>query len=226
MPAASVSSPAPPPDGANSPWKEALHLATRHAYPKGHLLLLDDGAIHDFYYMEHGRLRITYASKGGQERAMLEIRRGTIFNEASALVGYDNPDTQYLCLADTVLWRFNGGLLTNPDFVREHPHLIINLMRSLGGKTLTMHEQLSYTGTSRALVQLCRYLLRAVENHGGPSFRPDLTQQELADVLGIHRATLVRCVRALRERGILGMFTRRRLDIVNLNALKVLAEEE
>ena len=213
-------------NGVNSPWEQILHLASRYAYPKGRLLLLDDRAIRDFYYIEHGRLRITYASKGGQERAMLEIRRGTIFNEASALVGYDNPDTQYLCLEDTVLWRFDGGLLTDSAFVREHPEQIINLMRSLGGKTLTMHEQLSYTGTSRALIQLGRYLLRSVQTHGGPTFRPDLTQQELAAALGIHRATLVRCIRTLRERGILGAFTRSRLEIIDLTALKALTEEE
>lgn len=61
-------------------------------------------------------------------------------------------------------------------------------MQSLGNKNLQMHETLSYTGPDAALVQLARWLSRMADNHGALSFRPGLTQQELADMLGVHRA--------------------------------------
>lgn len=211
--------------GNNQIWSEVLHRAVRHVYPRWHPLLLEGKAICDFYYLEQGRLRITYASKNGRERSMLVVERGSLFNEASALVGYDNPDSQYLCLEETVLWRFDGQLLSDPAFVRDYPHLIINLMHSLGGKTLAMHETLSYTGTGRTLVQLCRWLIRAAETHGSTTFRPGLTQQELADTLGVHRATLVRGVQSLREQGVLGAFTKASLVILDLQALRLLADE-
>lgn len=216
--------PLPAHEGPNGAWKNVLHLARRQFFPKGHPLLPDEASVRDFYYIEQGRVRITYASQEGRERSMLVVESGTLFNESSALTGYDNPDSQYLCLEDSTLWRFSGTLLGDPTFVRGHPDLIINLMRSLAGKTLIMHEHLSYTGTGRAVVQLSRYLLRVMENHGTATFPPGLTQQELADTLGIHRATLVRCIHTLRSQGVLGAFTRSRVEILDPQALRELGQ--
>lgn len=210
-------------EGPNGAWKNVLHLARRQFFPKGHPLLPDEASVRDFYYIERGRVRIIYASQEGRERSMLVVESGNLFNESSALTGYDNPDSQYLCLEDSILWRFSGTLLGDPSFVREHPDLIINLMRSLARKTLSMHEHLSYTGTGRTEVQLARYLIRSMESHGAATFPPGLTQQELADTLGIHRATLVRCVHTLRARGVLGAFTRKRVEILDPPALHILA---
>lgn len=98
-------------------------------------------------------------------------------------------------------------------------------MQSLGNKNLQMHETLSYTGPDAALVQLARWLSRMADNHGALSFRPGLTQQELADMLGVHRATLVRCIHALRAQGIVSRFTRNALDITDPAALRRIAEQ-
>lgn len=213
------------PNGSNTIWATILHLAARRAYPAGHLLELQGAALTDFYYIEKGRLLITYTSQNGRERPILTLGHGNIFNASTALTGFDNPDSQYLCLDDTVLWRFPGSLLKSPDFVRQYPELIINLMQSLGNRNLQMHETLSYTGPDIALVQLARWLARAAEDHAALSFRPGLTQQELADMLGIHRATLVRCIHALREQGIINRFTKNILDITDAEALRRLAEQ-
>lgn len=217
--------PSPRPNESNTVWAAVLHLAARHAYPAGHPLDLIGAALMDFYYIEKGRLLITYASQSGRERPILAVGHGNIFNAATALTGFDNPDSQYLCLDDTILWRFPGSLLRSPDFVRQYPELIINLMQSLGTKTLKMHENLSYTGSDIALVQLARWLSRAADDHGALSFRPNLTQQDLASMLGIHRATLVRCIHALREQGIINRFTKNILDITDAEALRRLAEQ-
>ena len=213
------------PNGSNTVWATILHLAARHAYPAGYPLDLIGAALTDFYYIEKGRLLITYTSQNGRERPILTIEHGNIFNASTALTGFDNPDSQYLCLDDTILWRFPGSLLTSPDFVRQYPELIINLMQSLGNKTLQMHQTLSYTGPDTELVQLARWLSRAADDHGALSFRPNLTQQDLANMLGIHRATLVRCIHTLRKQGIVRRFSRNALDIIDPNALHRLAEQ-
>ncbi len=44
-------------------------------------------------------------------------------------------------------------------------------------------------------------------------------------MLGIHRATLVRCIHTLRKQGIVRRFSRNALDIIDPNALHRLAEQ-
>ena len=206
-------------------WTDMLHLAVRQVCPAGYPLILEGDALTDFYYIEKGRLLISYASQNGRERSIIGLEAGNLFNVSTALTGFDNPDSQYLCKEETVLWRFPGRLLLSPDFVCKCPELIIEIMLSLARKNLQMHETLSYTGPDAALIQIARWMLRAAESRASESFRPGVTQQELADRLGIHRATLVRCIHTLKERGIISRFTRNALVVTDMNALRDLAEQ-
>ena len=206
-------------------WADILHLASRQVCPAGYPLVLEGEALTDFYYLEKGRLLISYAAQSGRERSIIGLEAGNLFNVSTALTGFDNPDSQYICKEETILWRFPGRLLHSPDFVCKCPELIIEIMRSLARKNLQMHETLSYTGPDVALIQLARWILRAADSRGSDNFRPGITQQELADRLGIHRATLVRCIHNLKERGILSRFTRSALIITDMNALRELAEQ-
>ena len=206
-------------------WTDLFHLASRQVCPAGYPLILEGDALSDFYYIEKGRLLISYASQNGRERSIIGLEAGNLFNVSTALTGFDNPDSQYLCKEETILWRFPGRLLLSPVFVSSCPELIIDIMRSLARRNLQMHETLSYTGPDAALIQLARWMQRTAESHGSESFRPGITQQELADRLGIHRATLVRCIHALKERGIISRFTRSALVITDMDALRTLAEQ-
>lgn len=206
-------------------WTKLLFLATRQTWPAGYTLVLEGPALTDFYYIEKGRLLISHASQTGRERSIISLSSGTLFNVSTALTGFDNPDSQYLCKENTILWRFPGRLLHSSDFVCRYPELIIEIMRSLASKNLQMHETLSYTGPDAALIQLARWILRSADSYAAPAFQPGVTQQELADRLGIHRAPLVRCIHALRERGIVSRFTRSSLVVTDMAALRRLAEQ-
>lgn len=210
--------------GMNTVWERMLHLARPRVYPKGCPLLLAGEALTDFYYLARGKLRIIHGAESGRERSMLYIGGGNLFNEASALAGFDNPDSQMICLEESEIWRFKGGLLHDPAFVRAHPELVINLMISLSTKTLTMHASLSNTGNSSSLAQVSRFLLGLSRAHGNSrNFKPGMTQQELATLLGLHRATLVRTINHLKNAGVIAGFTKNSLRISDLEALRRLA---
>ena len=54
----------------------------------------------------------------------------------------------------------------------------------------------------------------------GPAWStPACPQSELALVLGLHRSTVCRIIRTLRDRGVLGHFTRCSLEILDREAL-------
>lgn len=82
----------------NAPWSRLLHLATRYTYPKRYPLVLAGDAMFDFYYLAKGRLRIIHGAENGRERAMVYIGSGNVFNEATALAGFDDPDCRFYCM--------------------------------------------------------------------------------------------------------------------------------
>ena len=209
-------------EGMNAPWSRLLHLATRYTYPKRYPLVLAG----DFYYLAKGRLRIMHGTENGRERAMVYVGSGNVFNEATALAGFDDPDCRFYCMEDVELYRFPGTLLHDPRFVAENPELIINMMVSMSTKVLVMHANLSETGGGTAVKQVSLFLCGLSRLHGDKlDFNPQMTQEELAIFLGIHRATLVRALRSLRECGALLQLTKNRLRIGDLALLQKIAGE-
>ncbi|MFR6520133.1 MAG: Crp/Fnr family transcriptional regulator [Bilophila wadsworthia] len=116
----------------NAPWSRLLHLATRYTYPKRYPLVLAGDAMFDFYYLAKGRLRIMHGAENGRERAMVYIGSGNVFNEATALAGFDDPDCRFYCMEDVELYRFparcsmiraslpNTRTHHQPDGIHEH----------------------------------------------------------------------------------------------------------
>ncbi len=207
---------------ANREWEEVLHLATRRSYPKNAVI-----PHHEFpgiYYVATGVVLISYISSCGRERNTLYIEAGTLFNEARSLTGYE-PGGRFTCLQDVELYSFPEDLLSDLDFIRAYPHLILSLMRSMGGKMLIHYSFLADMGTGSHLAHIARFLLGLSAKHGNAAqFRSGVTQQELADLLGIHRATLARSLRQLKEMGILDSFTNRDTRIADMRRLAQLAE--
>ena len=162
----------------NAPWSRLLHLATRYTYPKRYPLVLAGDAMFDFYYLAKGRLRIMHGAENGRERAMVYIGSGNVFNEATALAGFDDPDCRFYCMEDVELYRFPGTLLHDPRFVAEYPELIINLMVSMSTKVLVMHANLSETGGGTAVKQASLFLCGLSRLHGDKiDFNPQMTQE-------------------------------------------------
>jgi len=167
-----------------------------------------------------------HGAENGRERAMVYIGSGNVFNEATALAGFDDPDCRFYCMEDVELYRFPGTLLHDPRFVAEYPELIINLMVSMSTKVLVMHANLSETGGGTAVKQASLFLCGLSRLHGDKlDFNPQMTQEELAIFLGMHRATLVRALRVLRGCGALLQLTKNRLRIGDLALLQKIAGE-
>ncbi len=207
----------------NRPWERVLHMARRYAYP-GHSVVTFAGEMNrDFFYLAKGRFCLHTFSSSGRERSTLFFEEGCLFNLATVFLNF--PEDKWYCLEDSVIWRFSGSLLRDEAFVREYPDLVINLMGSLCFNILSQYAWLTDMYLAPPLARFCRYLMGLHVVSGGKlEFEPGVTQQEAAAELGMHRATLAEAVKELRELGVIGRFTRKRLTILDVNRLKKLAE--
>ena len=208
--------------GVNKPW-EALIPEGRKLTVRGQRCFEPGGDRLDFCYLARGIILIMHADAEGNERATLRIGPGCLFNESPALAGFDAPDSPFFCQTDCTIYGFSHALLHDPAFVAARPELIINLMSGLGVKLLLYHTSLSnFVGVS-GVARVSRFLCGLVRRRASLAFDPGMTQEGLATLLGMHRATLVRALHELRRQGALLRFTKRRVEIGDVELLKKLA---
>lgn len=154
-------------EGINAPWGEVLHLAVRSSYPKGHKTL--GSCLQGFYYIASGRVRLSYLNEDGEEYGKLILGEGCLFNETPALAGTSWYTVFFCCLDAAEIWRFDASLLEDEAFLASHPHLAINLMRSIARKASIFFFHLARTHSTTSMCRLCDLLLQLSNPH-----QPDL----------------------------------------------------
>lgn len=203
----------------NSPWREVLNLATRQVCAKSHCWI-DEGVGSTFSFLHRGRVRLVNVMESGQERILLDIEQGCIFREVPVFhVSLWYPGN-FLALEKCEVYHFPRSLLEDEAFIRAHPVLMSNLVRSLGIKAGAFFSQISESSHLSPQEKVCRYLRRlADQNAGRARFAPGVSQSEMAETLGLHRSTVCRVISELRDEGVIGNFSRRNLEIFKPDAL-------
>lgn len=208
----------------NDVWEKLVPGSPRRTFPKGRVLDLhkdmDFNGKPGLYYIISGMLRLSYMGMEGEERTLLYAGPGVLLNVPSVLAN-DFGDSVATCMARTEVAIFDAELLSDMEFARNHPELMINLVHTLC-QHLVMHSQrLADASLENTVSRLCR-IIREL-SQGSSESSPNITQQELAYLLGIHRATLTRAIAKLRQMKVIGKFTKKELQILDPGLLEELA---
>ena len=206
--------------GLNLIWREVLHLGTKKTYPQSGSI--PHGTIQGFFYLDSGVVELAYNNIAGTKRTALCYGPGMLINEARTLSGH-NPGGTFTCLEAAELYLFDKNLLTT-EFIARYPHLILNMLRGMSVKMLLHYSFVTTMGTGSHLSQVCRFILSQSALYGNADrFSPGFTQQQVADLLGMHRTTLARTVQRLKAMGGISAFVASNLRIENRAVLEELA---
>lgn len=206
--------------GLNTPWEKVLSEGTAMAFrPKCIISGRNSNMYGDgIYYIKRGSVKLSNISSTGQERIILYMGKGCVFNEVPMLQ-FSN-DYIFTCLeqADVVFW--NKKILSS-EFIRKYPELISNLMFSMSRKSQNFYSQLCVTRSYNSFVNVCRALYSMyMFNREKGAVVPRLTQLDLAAFLGIHRSSLHKALNRLKEEGIIGTYSRGNLPVYDAERLK------
>ena len=102
-----------------------------------------------------GRVRLSYLNEDGEEYGKLILGEGCLFNETPALAGTSWYTVFFCCLDAAEIWRFDASLLEDEAFLASHPHLAINLMRSIARKASIFFFHLARTHSTTSMCRLC-----------------------------------------------------------------------
>lgn len=202
----------------NLPWKDVLHLGIPVKYRKRQVISFYDDTV-GFFYLNKGKVRVSYIAECGSEKNVFFIGEGTLCNEIPSLAfGYSEAILTSLDNIETVF--FSKDQVFDREFMSAYPQVIRNLVESLSLKSCYLFSQACNLGLFDAFQNVCRVLYGMVifaENK--KTVVPQLSQQDIASFVGIHRGSLHKILRRLKDEGVIGTYSRHSMKVLDLDKL-------
>ena len=182
------------------------HATTMTHCVRGQQILAPDDPPDRIHIVKKGRVRVYRISPDGKQLTLDIHEKGTILGDMS-LLGQDRLPEAYAEAID------EGVICTiTPDELRKlierFPVIGVNIIRHLSRRLESAERELEAMAYQRVDQRLARRLIDLASRFGvqtarGTLIQANLTQQELAEMVGTTRETLAHTVGDFRRRGLL-----------------------
>lgn len=176
-------------------WLKDVSRTVRVA--KGEQVLERDELLKYVYIVRRGKINIFSIGENGQENKVVGVPAGGIVGEMEAIAGENRSVYAARAFEDSELLRV--PLEAFIRWVHSDISVCWDLTRVLAGKLCAASVQSSQYTNSDAMQRLIMQLLQL-----GPGRIPH-TRQELAEACSASLRTVNRCVKKLREEGLIGL---------------------
>jgi len=171
-----------------------------------------------------GRAKVTVASRHGTETVLSLRGRGDVIGELAAI---DDDDTAPRGATVVALEAVDTRVVRSADFraiVARRPSMALELLRMVAERLRASDRRLVEFGASDTTRRLARLLAEMAEadataTDGGLLLANNLTQDDLAGLVGASRESVARALAALRARGFVAT-GRRQVVVLDLAGLR------
>ena len=214
-------------------WGEITHLGIRRVFQKGSEIIGLTTPTHGIYYVMEGSVEVPLYAASGPEKVLFFVGPGCIFGEISCFVtGEEHDDASVKARSNCVLYYFSRDVIEN-TITNHHPQLLIELIRATSYKNRMFSVLFRDILNSDNFIRVCKMLVYLVQFKGADrpggkqiSFDPEMTQSDLARLMGVHRVTVSKAISKLKEQGVLTRFTKKSLQIADYPALLELSSSD
>jgi CRP-like cAMP-binding protein len=177
--------------------------AVRKRYHSGEFIFCQGDRADEMFLIKAGRVKLTKLTEDGSE-ITLDIRKGGDILGESVL----NEDTDYsltaVCIEDTLTCGFSKRAFEK--LVLEHPSIGLQVIKNLGARIDSLTSRVSNMSLTRLETRLYSVLVTVAKEHGVRSRRGfriqfPLTHEDLSFLVGAHRVSITRALKALKESG-------------------------
>ncbi len=198
-------------------WRQVLDLGTRLRFRKGEEIMHGGEKGEYLYYVHQGEARLMRTTLDGREKILMSMRSGTVTGETPF---FDEVPARSSIVAgtDCVVYAFSRDCVLH-EILPNYPALTLALLHSLASKVRVLCNQSVSLSLEELPPRICRFLHLRMRDDGGapnPRVSPGLNQQELANLLGVHRVTLNKALRELEREAVLGPYSRDEVYIVDM----------
>ncbi len=212
-------------------WGLITHLGARRAVTKGTLILGMDASVDGIYFIQEGVVETVLNTASGPEKVLYCVGKGCVFGEVCCFAPGENLEALVKARTDCTLYFFKREVIEGV-IAQEHPHLLLELVRILGHIVRMYGILLQDTLSLDVFVRICRFLVYLVRFKGPDMDKQQVrvlvqsgvTQGDIARLLGVHRVTVTKAVKRLKDLGVIRRFTKRELDISDFPHLCQLSE--
>jgi CRP/FNR family cyclic AMP-dependent transcriptional regulator len=170
----------------------------------GQLIFYQGDPADSFYLVGDGRIRVFVASEAGEVMVLATLTEGDTFGEIALIDGGTRSASAESLGPSTLLSLSRSVFL---DLVHENPRLTDALLESLGGFVRRVTEHSADLVFLDLPGRLAKYLLQLVQDAGGADdpveLELELTQTELAAVVGGSRQSVNQILHSFERRGYL-----------------------
>lgn len=205
--------------------KEALRkVAIERRYEAGDFVFHQGDIPTSAFILLSGRLKLITTSRAGQE-VLIELRgAGTLIGELGVIDGRPRS-TAARTIGPVRALSIPADQFQ--DLMAQRSPLSMAVLASVAHRLRESVDRRSASSSTGVMTQLCSRLLelsadQPVESDGSVDLRLPVTQQEIADWLGVSRDAVVIALQRLRDDGLIAT-GRRRIRIIDLRGVEELA---
>lgn len=208
-------------------WRKFLSSYPLKQYDKGQLIVCQDTVPTSCFIVKKGFVKTYLITAEGNEKPISFEGHNDIF-PVDTIFGH-SEEAKYFYEAYTPCEIYQIPKNEFVAFIKEHPRLFSRLFHYLIRRTLDYHEHISSLEQAKAIDKLICALNLLVKRFGKQIAKSralmtlPLTQQDLANFLGLTRETTGTQLKALERDGILQY--RRQRYVVHTDRLATLVEE-
>lgn len=214
-------------------WSTVSHLGIRRKFSKGSQIFGLETSVNGVYYVQEGVIEIILYTSRGPQKVLFYVGAGCIFGEVSCFVTGESGEASARARTDCVLYFFRRDLIEG-TIATQHPQLLIELIRASAYKIRMYGVLLQDSLNSDNFMRVCKMLVylarfKGVEITHGQKLvviQPEMTQSDVARLMGVHRVTVTKAISRLKAMGILHRFSKKSLEIADFSALCQLIEKE
>jgi CRP/FNR family transcriptional regulator len=189
---------------------ELRQHAREQVLPPRHVLFREGEEVHTFYFLEHGRIRMSVVLEDGEEHTINILREGDLFPHLGLLRGGTYPATAETLIEASVLALGRQDFV---DLIHRHPELALLLLAEMGRRVEILQSRVKELIQKDLRLRVIHILLRlareARSRRGGNEreTRLDfhLTHEELARLAGAARESVTRILSEMRRQGLIAV---------------------
>ncbi|MDO0822732.1 Crp/Fnr family transcriptional regulator [Desulfosporosinus nitroreducens] len=207
----------------NSPWEEVLHLGVKKRFKKNSIILGNGQPVNDLFYLHTGEIKLSSVNSNGEEKPVWYISRGNIFGEVPY---FDKAHCYsiFTSVTDSVVYLFNRQVLTK-TIIPQYPDIVLNIFNTMASKMRILASQVNDLSLNSPKMRVYKMIYSLVSDPINNVIYS--SQQELANLLSIHRVTLNRILVDLKNSGIIQEdISKKRITLINAEELLKLIEAE
>jgi CRP/FNR family transcriptional regulator len=192
-------------------------------YPGGVVLFMEGEEPRGVYCVGSGRVKLSTSDASGRTAIVHIATAGDLFGVRAALAGQPHDLTaETLERTELCFFRKDDFL----GFLSRHGAVSLRLAQHLSDKLYEAYREVREVALKQSSERLAQLLLRLCQTQGEPApegirLKLNLSQEELAELIGASRRTLTRALHKLRQRGVIecrrrSIIVRDRLELERL----------